>query len=106
MKAPITEVMYLIVLRFVREHGTPLPKRLLEIGDKDNGWHVALNLTKEQIEKVKPFQALVLFDGIPGALIDPGGSCAFGFLDVDSLCEWLEADLAVTHNVKLEVSDG
>ena len=107
MNAPISEVMFLIVMRFGREHGIPLPKRLLEIGDKDDGWHVSLNPTKEPIGEVKPGTALVLWRGIPVGLVDAGGgTIASGTpANEDSLCEWLEADGAVEHHAMPEASD-
>lgn len=108
MNAPISEVFYLIVMRCGREHGIPLRKRLLEIGDKDDGWHVALNLTREPIGEVKPWTALVLWNGIPAGLVDAGGGVYFegAMENEDRLCEWLEADLAVEHHATPEASDG
>lgn len=95
-EAPIAEAFLLIAERFGREHGSPLPKQLLEIGDRDRGWGVKLNPTNETIEDVEPYRAHVSWNGWPAGIIDPYGGClAAGHLaNEDALCEWLKSDLS------------
>ena len=93
----ICEAFYLIVVRMAREYGEPLPKRLLEIGDKDRGWHVALNPTNEPVDDLQPFSASVSWNGWPAGLIDPrGGIIAAGELaNEETFREWLNQREAV-----------
>lgn len=99
----ISEVFLRIAERMGREHGVPLPKRLLAIGDANVGWHVELNPTAEQIGVVEPFTAMVQWNGFPAGIIDPdGGVVADGTLaNQRTLLAWLESD-----QQQSEVQDG
>lgn len=99
----ISEVFLRIAERMGREHGVPLPKRLLAIGDANVGWHVVLNPTEVQVGDVLAFSATVGWNGFPAGVIDPdGGVLAAGTLaNQRTLLAWLESD-----QQQSEVQDG
>lgn len=90
----MSAVFLRIVERMGREHCVPLPKRLLEVGNHDVGWHVVLNPTAEPIGDVDAFTARVCWNGWPAGVIDPdGGVLAAGSLANErTLLSWLESD--------------
>lgn len=90
----ISEVFLRIVERMGREHGVPLPKRLLAIGDANIGWHVVLNPTESQVGDTPAFSATVGWNGWPAGVIVPdGGVLAAGALANErTLLAWLESD--------------
>ena len=77
---------------FSDRFGTPLPKRLLTIGNADAGWQVRLNTTKETVDGVEPYKMVVLWNGCPAGIIDAaGGIIAAGeAANEDTLMEWLK----------------
>ena len=89
----ISGTFVLIAEASAREHGTPFPKGLLEIGNRDNGWGVRLNTTSETIDDIEPYYAHVSWNGFPAGIICAfGGVIAAGELANESaFCEWLEA---------------
>jgi hypothetical protein len=93
----ISAAFVLLVERCGREHGTPLPKRLLAVGNADEGWHVLLNPTPSAIDGVDPFDAQVKWNGWPAGSFGPyGGVVAAGDAANESaLCEWLQSDIRV-----------
>ncbi len=88
----ICETFVLVAERFGREHETPLPKKLLSIGDPDNGWGARLNPTSAAIDGIDPFTAHVSWNGFPAGVIDPsGGVIAAGELaNEEAFRAWLE----------------
>lgn len=91
----ISEAFLRIAERMTRVHGIPLPKRLCEVGDKDKGWHAALNPTNAMLDDIPPFSAVVHWNGFPAGIIDPrGGILAAGELaNEGTFIEWLKGDL-------------
>lgn len=92
----ITESFFLIAQRLGREHGKPLPKTLLEVGDDDSGWKVKFNATGKPIDDISQYNAIVFWYGLPAGIITPkGGYIAAGeAANEDTLCEWLQSDLS------------
>ncbi len=99
----MSEVFLRIAERMGREYGVPLPKRLLEVGNPDVGWHVVLNPTDTSIGEVESFAAHACWNGWPAGIIDPdGGVLAAGELANErTLLSWLESD-----QQQSEVRDG
>lgn len=91
----ICDVFMEAVERFAQTFGTPLPQRLLEIGDPDKGWGVKLNPTAEAIGDVDPFHAVVTWNGFPAGIMDPmGGIIAAGDLaNQETFVAWLKSDV-------------
>jgi hypothetical protein len=76
---PMTTSFYLIAEASAKQHGSPLPRGVVTIGDKDHGWHVALNTTNQEIDDIPPFTAALHWNGWPAGFIDPrGGMIAAG----------------------------
>lgn len=92
MSQPISKCFLLIAEACAREFGTPLPKRLLELGDPNCGWHVTLNPTAEKIGDIDAFNAHVKWNGWPSGILSPyNGIFAAGeAANEDTLIEWLE----------------
>lgn len=88
----MTESFYEIACACGRVYGAPIPKRLLELGDNADGWHVVFNPTDNRIGNVEPFSARVKWNGWPAGIIGPsGGILAAGDLASEStLIEWLK----------------
>lgn len=88
-----SQAFCLIVERMAEAHGSPLPKRMVEIGDPQQRWGVRLNPTNDSIDGVERYTAHVTWNGWPAGVIDPRGGCIVtgGEADENSLCEWLES---------------
>ncbi len=73
-----------------REFGKPLPKRLLTIGDADEGWHVKFNPTSETLDDISPFSLMIAWNGCPAGLIGPrdGVFAAGGVANEGAFIEW------------------
>ena len=72
---PFAKAFVAVSMRFGREFGSPLPKRLLTIGSETDGFRVRLNPTSETIGGVAPMRMHVTLHGCPAGVIDPyGGS--------------------------------
>ena len=84
----------LLVERFAAKFGTPLPKKLLEMGDPDHGWHCEINPTDETLGRIPPCTCNVTWNGFPAGIIDPGGGilAAGDAANEESLREWLTLD--------------
>lgn len=76
---------------FGRKFGVPLPQRVLEIGDTENGWHLKLNVTKAEADGIPPFGILAKWNGWPAGIIEVGGGVmvAGDAANEDSLIEWI-----------------
>jgi hypothetical protein len=75
------------------QHGIPLPKRMLELGSKTEGWGIAINLSEQTEDTIAPFTALVFWNGFPAGIIHPyGGILAAGkAANQLSFLEWLKS---------------
>ena len=91
----LCESFVLLAERCGREHGVPLPKRLLEIGDPNRGWGAKLNPTGAEIDGVEPYGATLTWGGFPaGSMNAYGGVIAAGeAANENTFCEWLKSDL-------------
>ena len=90
----VCDVFLLIAQRCAREYGQPLPERLLEIGDRSRGWGVRLNASNVVKCGVRPFEAVVHWNGMPAGSLDYGDGllAAGGEANEKSLSEWLVSD--------------
>jgi len=72
---------------------TPVPQKILILGDFEKGWCVELNPTNEKLKEIQPFTALVSWNGFPGGLIDPSGSYMVNgsIANEDTFREWLSS---------------
>ena len=69
----ICELFVRICERFGKEFGTPLPKRVLTLGDEMHGWFVKLNPTADDFDEHLAFSAIVLWNGFPASIVEPNG---------------------------------
>jgi len=81
-----------ICLAMAAVYGAPLPKRLLRIGDEQEGWGVKLNPTDAPIDDIQPFAAFVNWNGWPAGVVNPhGGWIAAGdAANQETLRTWLQ----------------
>lgn len=91
-----------IANRAGREHGTPLPRRLVSFGS-DSGWMVTLNPLGDESDGLPPYTAKVEYSGTPIGFIDPCGGCLIGGGEgetstEDDLIAWCESDLNSASN--------
>lgn len=96
MADSILTAFVLVAERCAQEHGAPLPKRILSLGDPDKGWGVRLNTTGEILDGVEPFSVFVTWNGWPAGMFDAGGGvvAAGAAANEAALCAWLREGLA------------
>ena len=87
----ICELWFRIVERFAAVFGEPLPKRVLELGCRDQGWGVELNASEGDLPTLPRFAAAVSWGGFPAGVIDQaGGIIAAGTVaNEQAFREWL-----------------
>jgi len=90
----VCNVFLLIAQRCAREYGKPLPERLLAIGDQGKGWGVRLNASDVVTDGVRPFEAVVHWNGMPAGSLGYGEGflAAGGEANEKFLGEWLVSD--------------
>jgi hypothetical protein len=88
-----SEAFILIAERCADTYGTPLPKRVVQLGSSDKGWFVALNPTPAELDGIPPFSAEVSWNGWPaGLLCARSGLLAAGEVANEAaLVEWLKS---------------
>ena len=62
-KGKMSKAWFEVCQRVASVHGAPLPKLVLEIGDKTEGWFVRLNASDTPLDGVPPFEAVVMHNG-------------------------------------------
>lgn len=94
---PICELWLQIIERLADRFGRPIPKRLLELGNCDEGWRVRFNATSKQIDEIEPLAICVEWCGWPAGIIDAGGGviAAGDAANQDTLIEWLTNEATI-----------
>lgn len=104
----ICETYFLIVERFAKIFGGPLPKRVLSIGSPDSGWGVDLNATgidqawppgdPTYATNFDPYTAFITWGGFPAGIVTPGGGviAAGSAANEDTFKAWLKTAEART----------
>ena len=89
----LSEAFMLLAEKCGEKYGTPLPKKLLSIGNPDKGWGVVLNAATDAIDGHEGIIAKVTWNGWPAAILSPfGGSFVVGeAANEDSFIEWLKS---------------
>lgn len=86
------EAHVLVVEHLIDKHGSPLPNRLLTLGDPEDGWGVVLNPTDTECDGIPRFHIKVTWNGFPVGIIGPcDGTMIDSEANEESLCEWLQA---------------
>lgn len=101
---PISELFIRLAERFGRENGTPIPKRLLEIGNKTDGWYVRLNPTGDPLDGIQPINMHVTCNGWPVGVLTPFDGCLMAGCYGDeptevTLLRWASGDMSATVEV-------
>lgn len=90
----ICELFACIAERMAAVHGSPLPRKLLKLGNNDKGWYVVLNNTsdKDPITDLKEFWIGIEWNGFPAGIITPGGGtlAAGDAANEETFREWLK----------------
>lgn len=96
MTQQISEAWYVALDRFAEKYGTPLPKKLLQLGSADTGWGALLNVTKDEINGIPPYSVMATWGGMPaGVLGANGGTMVMGSdVNEDEFINWLDSDVA------------